>query len=93
MTVHANPRPNFVWHINGEEINEGQSDESNHLQTSTSTNQVSKNAAASRRKIVLKIKFKPRGISGRVTSSPPNVIYAEIRLFEVSNNISQIKIK
>ncbi|XP_043272856.1 fasciclin-3 isoform X2 [Venturia canescens] len=35
VTVRANPRPLFIWHINGEQINEGRPDESNRLETST----------------------------------------------------------
>lgn len=40
VTVHANPKPSFVWRINGEQINEGRPDESNRLQTSTSVDLV-----------------------------------------------------
>ncbi|XP_015173133.1 PREDICTED: fasciclin-3 isoform X3 [Polistes dominula] len=35
VTVYANPRPRFVWRVNGEKIEEGRPDESNRLETST----------------------------------------------------------
>ncbi|CAL1682386.1 unnamed protein product [Lasius platythorax] len=35
VTVHANPRPRFIWRVNDEKIEEGRPDESNRLETST----------------------------------------------------------
>ncbi|XP_014600640.1 PREDICTED: fasciclin-3 isoform X2 [Polistes canadensis] len=35
VTVHANPKPRFLWRVNGEKIEEGRPDESNRLETST----------------------------------------------------------
>nr|XP_050862049.1 fasciclin-3 isoform X10 [Vespula vulgaris] len=35
VTVYANPRPRFLWRVNGEKIEEGRPDESNRLETST----------------------------------------------------------
>ncbi|XP_011063953.1 PREDICTED: fasciclin-3 isoform X2 [Acromyrmex echinatior] len=35
VTVHAHPRPRFIWRVNDERIEEGRPDESNRLETST----------------------------------------------------------
>lgn len=41
VTVYANPKPRFIWRVNQEEINEGQTDDSTRLQTSTASELVS----------------------------------------------------
>ncbi|XP_043499457.1 fasciclin-3 isoform X5 [Polistes fuscatus] len=35
VTVYANPKPRFLWRVDGEKIEEGRPDESNRLETST----------------------------------------------------------
>lgn len=40
VTVHANPRPNFTWLVNGEKIRAGNPDDSQRLETSTAVDLV-----------------------------------------------------
>lgn len=41
VTVYANPKPRFTWKVNQEHIEEGRTDDSGRLQTSTAVELVS----------------------------------------------------